>query len=63
MMRIMEDAGEPTGDLTAAEHARLLAVLRSRGTALTHAPTTSEEDGTAKIAGAHPPQPERKSLR
>jgi hypothetical protein len=29
----------PTGDLTATEHARLLAVLRSRGTALTHAPT------------------------
>jgi hypothetical protein len=29
----------PTGDLTVTEHARLLAVLRSRGTALTHAPT------------------------
>lgn len=29
----------PTGDLSALERARLLAVLRSRGTALTHAPT------------------------
>ena len=28
----------PTGDLTATEQARLVAVLRSRGTALTHAP-------------------------
>jgi hypothetical protein len=30
----------PTADLTGTEQARLLAVLRSRGTALTNAPTT-----------------------
>jgi hypothetical protein len=33
-------AGIPTADLTAAEQARLLAVLRSRGAALTNAPAS-----------------------